>query len=100
MFCSNCGKEIADKAIICVNCGCKTGNFENNEKSMVIALLLWFFLGGFGAHRFYFNRIGSGVCMLLCLLFCWLIIPAIILFIWWLIDLILILTDNLKPKEG
>ncbi len=23
MFCSNCGKEIDDKAVICVNCGAK-----------------------------------------------------------------------------
>ena len=25
MFCSHCGKEIADQAVICVNCGCRTG---------------------------------------------------------------------------
>ena len=26
MFCSHCGKEIADEAVICLNCGCKTSN--------------------------------------------------------------------------
>lgn len=28
MFCSNCGKEIDDKAIICINCGVKTPNLD------------------------------------------------------------------------
>ena len=28
-------------------------NFENNKKSEGVAFLLWFFLGLFGAHRFY-----------------------------------------------
>lgn len=27
MYCTNCGKEIDDKAVICVNCGVATGNF-------------------------------------------------------------------------
>lgn len=25
-FCSHCGKEVADEAVICLNCGCKTQN--------------------------------------------------------------------------
>ncbi len=25
-FCSYCGKEIADEAFLCLNCGCKTSN--------------------------------------------------------------------------
>lgn len=39
MFCSNCGKEIDDKAVICVHCGCETRNrtwinvFNNHNKS-------------------------------------------------------------------
>lgn len=36
----------------------------SNTKSPVVAYLLWFFLGGFGAHRFYMGRIGSGLGML------------------------------------
>ena len=27
MFCTKCGKEIMDEAVICPNCGCATGNF-------------------------------------------------------------------------
>ncbi|MDE6470832.1 MAG: zinc ribbon domain-containing protein [Eubacterium sp.] len=33
MFCSKCGNEINDEALICPNCGCKTENFilpDNN----------------------------------------------------------------------
>ena len=26
MFCSNCGKEIDDKAVVCIYCGCSTNN--------------------------------------------------------------------------
>lgn len=29
MFCKNCGKEIDDRAVICVNCGLPTDNFYN-----------------------------------------------------------------------
>lgn len=42
----------------------------------------------------------GGITMLLCLLFCWLIIPGIILAIWWIIDIFLLLTGGLKPKDG
>lgn len=29
MFCSNCGKEIADQAVVCIHCGVATGNPVN-----------------------------------------------------------------------
>lgn len=38
---------------------------ESRKKSTVAAWLLWFFLGLWGAHRFYFGRIGIGIAMLL-----------------------------------
>lgn len=28
MFCSKCGKEIANEAVICPNCGCATANYH------------------------------------------------------------------------
>jgi hypothetical protein len=34
-------------------------------KSKGVAYLLWFFLGIFGAHRFYLEKIGTGVLYLL-----------------------------------
>jgi len=30
-------------------------------KDKTVAYLLWFFLGGFGAHKFYLNNVGMGV---------------------------------------
>lgn len=100
MYCQNCGKEIADKAVVCIHCGCATQNSSDINKNMVVVILLWFFLGGFGAHRFYLGHALSGTLMLLCLLFCWLIIPGLILGIWWIIDIILIVSGNLCPKNG
>ncbi|MFC0410591.1 TM2 domain-containing protein [Roseomonas elaeocarpi] len=38
--------------------------YDANKKSTLIAYLLWFFLGWFGAHRFYLGRTGSGVAQL------------------------------------
>jgi TM2 domain-containing membrane protein YozV len=37
----------------------------NEAKSTGVAYLLWFFLGGFGGHRFYLGRTGSAVAILL-----------------------------------
>ena len=30
-FCSHCGKEIADEAVVCVGCGCSTENVKRQE---------------------------------------------------------------------
>jgi hypothetical protein len=60
-------------------------------KSQLIALLLCIFLGGLGAHRFYLGYIWQGVVQLL---------TAGGLGIWWLIDLIRLITGGLKPKSG
>ncbi|TCI61851.1 TM2 domain-containing protein [Exiguobacterium sp. SH3S1] len=37
---------------------------EKKKRNLVVAYLLWFFLGGFGAHRFYFKKTGSAIAML------------------------------------
>ena len=38
---------------------------KNRGKDMVVGYLLWFFLSGFGAHRFYMKRVGSAIAQLL-----------------------------------
>ena len=37
----------------------------NKSKKAVVAWLLWLFLGGLGAHRFYMGRTGTAVVMLI-----------------------------------
>lgn len=61
----------------------------NNE--WLVTLALWFFLGGFGGHRFYNGKVGTGILM---------IITLGGLGIWWLIDGIFILLGDFKDKEG
>ena len=41
MFCKNCGKEIDDKAVICIYCGCATGNDTVNVNSEFCKLKLF-----------------------------------------------------------
>jgi TM2 domain-containing membrane protein YozV len=74
-----------------------TARYHANAKNIVIAYLLWFFLGFLGVHRFYLGRVMSGVMMLAL----WVIGSALVailigwLFlipwgIWWFLDLFLI----------
>lgn len=69
---------------------------EKNErgvssKSRLITLLLCFFLGYFGAHRFYVGKIGTGFLMLFTMGG---------LGLWMLIDIIFILCGSFRDKEG
>ena len=45
--------------------------FQAQKKSTGAAYLLWFFLGGFGAHRFYLGQNGTAIAQLLLALFGW-----------------------------
>jgi len=69
----------------------KDSNSAAGGKSQLVALLLAFFVGVLGIHRFYLGHTGIGIIQLLT-------------FggfgIWALIDLILIITGDLKPKNG
>lgn len=49
MFCSKCGKEIPDEAVVCVHCGCATENStkaiaNKDDKSSFGFALLGFFI--------------------------------------------------------
>jgi len=62
-----------------------------SPKSRLVALLLCFFLGVIGIHRFYVGKVGTGVLMILTL-------GA--LGIWALVDLIIIAVGSFRDKEG
>ena len=64
---------------------------ETSEKGFVPTLLLCFFLGALGVHRFYVGRIGSGILMLL---------TFGGLGIWSLIDFIYIAIGKFEDREG
>ncbi|WP_411842484.1 TM2 domain-containing protein [Salinicoccus sp. HZC-1] len=40
-----------------------SSEMDRVQKTKGIAFILWFFLGGFGAHRFYMGDIGYGTAM-------------------------------------
>ena len=71
--------------------------YDANKKSSVVAYLLWFFLGGFGAHRFYLGSTGPAIAQLVITLvsFVLLIVAVglvgfIVVGIWVLVDAFLI----------
>lgn len=67
----------------------RAGN--SSKKSRLVALLLCIFLGGFGVHRFYVGKIGTGIVWLL---------TAGCFGIGWIIDMILIVCGAMRDKDG
>lgn len=62
-----------------------------SEKGFVPTVLLCFFLGTFGVHRFYVGKIVTGILM---------IVTLGGLGIWTLIDFIMIVIGNFKDSKG
>ncbi len=107
MFCKNCGKEIEEGVEFCPNCG--TNNKEeketvvvqnntgikstsnNSSKNWIVTLILSIFLGGWGAHRFYAGKIGTGLLMLFTCGGCG---------IWSIVDIIIIAMGNFTDADG
>ena len=67
------------------------------RKSVLIALILWFFLGLLGVHRLYLDKIGTGILMALLSIIGGFTAPIligipllVIVGIWWLLDFFMI----------
>lgn len=76
-------KADADKFVMAMN--------KLAGDNQILALILCIFLGGLGIHRFYLGYIWQGIVQLL---------TAGGFGIWWLIDLVRIITGSLQPKDG
>jgi len=64
---------------------------DSSDRRVLPALLLCFFLGVFGAHRFYVGKIGTAILM---------IVTLGGFGIWALIDLILIVLGAFRDDRG
>lgn len=77
--CQYCGRQINANAVICPFCGCQVSQFQQQPPTVVVnntntnvnamgtprdkwvAVLLCFFLGFLGAHKFYEGKPGMGI---------------------------------------
>ena len=109
-FCHGCGAPTNPMAEMCVKCGVRLAKPEEKDispKSRLAATLLCFFLGEFGAHRFYIGHIGPAVGMLILGILGWGtvwlygigLIFLVAVGIWALVDFILIVSGIMKDKE-
>ena len=98
-FCPKCGAPVEDSATFCPKCGTSLqaqpasplDSKVPSDGRWLIALLLCFFLGCLGIHRFYVGKTGSGIAMLLTCGGCG---------IWALVDFIMILVNSFTDKNG
>ncbi len=104
-YCSSCGQTIDSRAEICPKCGVRqmyppyhgyqprydSYGREISQKDWLTTLLLCFFLGLLGIHRFYTNSTAIGVVQLLTLGGCG---------IWTLVDFIMLLAGSYRDGEN
>lgn len=93
-FCPNCGAQVDENAVVCVKCGVALRNQPqslNVDNRWLVTVLLCFFLGALGIHRFYVGKTGSGILQLLTGGGCG---------VWAIIDFIMILTGNFTDADG
>ena len=101
-FCPNCGKEVNEKAYVCVNCGVKlpdTATKDDNRKSRVVAGILGIFFGSLGIHNFYLGYNGKGIAQLLMSVLSLGLLAAISAF-WGLVEGIMILIGSINTDAS
>ena len=123
-YCAHCGAEINEGSQFCPRCGAPTttavaiGTIPGAEaakglaadispKSRITTTLLAWFLGVFGAHRFYVGKTGTAVAMLVLgivgVATVWFFVGTIFLIavgIWAFVDFIIAVTGNMRDRGG
>ncbi len=118
-FCPQCSSPTNANAVVCVKCGASLepviaqvvpaveAQKIISKKSRLVVVILCFFLGGLGAHRFYVGRIVTGIVMLLGSVIGILgveifvgFIPLAAVAVWAIGDFLKALTGHMKDKEG
>lgn len=101
--CTECGRNVCEICLnkqagkmYCDTCAQRLSSKSISTKSRTSAILLTFFLGGIGAHKFYLGKSGWGI---LYLLFCWTFIPALVAFIE-MIQYIIMSDEQFQQKFG
>jgi TM2 domain-containing membrane protein YozV len=97
-FCQNCGQETDPNAEICTKCGVRLAIELSKDiaKSRIAAGILGIVLGGLGIHRFYLGYIGIGIAQIAVTL-----VTCGIGALWGFIEGILILTGSIdKDAKG
>ena len=112
-FCQACGAPTDPLAEICMKCGVRiakgavvTGDISPKSR-LAVTLLAWF-LGTFGAHRFYLGKTGTAIVMLILGIIgyatLWLYGIGFIFLaavgIWAFIDFIFAVSGNMRDTEG
>jgi len=103
--CSECGREVSDKAAACVGCGAPIATLApaslvaqphvvKTAKSRGVYIILGLFFGTLGLHNFYAGYNGRAVVQLLItLLLGWFVIGLVITGIWALTELVAVDRD-------
>lgn len=93
LFCRACGKQIHQSATACPGCGATQSpvGMSATDKRILPAMLLCFFVGFLGVHRFYVGKVGTGIIQLFTLGG---------FGIWALIDFIMIVVGSFTDKDG
>ena len=120
-FCPGCGAPTTPLTEICIKCGARVAKAlagDISPKSRLATTLLAWFLGIFGAHRFYIGKTGTAIVMLLLGIAGWATIGLFWWLFWWLlwwpfgylfliavgiwafVDFIYAVTGHMKDKEG
>ncbi len=97
IYCRECGARHSDKAKACPKCGYRT---FDASKSIVVYLILAWFLGIFGIHKFYVGKTNQGIVMAIMGTIGWLlIIPGIAVCVWALVDFIVGICNINTPEK-